>query len=182
MEHKCWLTAAGTAILLCLVTATVHAERQLDDATILGIFDQTNAVDIYNGRLGAKYGHSPAVRALGEMVATEHVMVQQRGRDLAKRLGIVPMPPDNDTSIAEHGKTVAMLRATSGSDFDTAYLHHQMAFHQSVIDAVKETLLPAVRNSELKTLVSDLLPGFEHHLAETQAVARKLGVELARRE
>jgi putative membrane protein len=168
---------AGSIILISSLGNVAFAGGKLDDATILAIFDQANSVDIYTGRLGAKYGNSEEVRALGRMVATDHVAVQQMGRDLAKKLSIIPTPPDNDMSVAGHANTVSLLQSKSGAEFDKAYLRHEIAFHQSVIDAVKGTLLPAIKNGELKNLVKNVLPGFEHHLAATKAVARKMDVE-----
>ncbi|HHM04220.1 MAG TPA: DUF4142 domain-containing protein [Gammaproteobacteria bacterium] len=168
--------AALLAALMMLPGHAAVAGPQLDDATILAIFDQANAIDIYTARMGAKYGHSQAVRELGRAVAADHEMVQQMGRDLARTLGIVPTPPAGDTSVADQAKTVAMLSAQSGTGFDAAYLRHEIAYHQAVIDALKNTLLPAISNPEFKALVNKVLPGFEHHLAETKAVARKLGV------
>ena len=167
-------TIALTGVLL---GQSAVAAGKLDDATILAIFDQANAADIYTGRLGAKYGHASEVRALGKMVATDHVAVQQLGRDLAAKLGVVPTPPDNDTSVADHAKAVAQLQGKSGAEFDAAYLRYEIGYHQAVIDAVKTTLLPAIANPELKALVGKVLPGFEHHLAATKAAAAKLGVQ-----
>lgn len=173
----------SSAIIACLAilalssSSVTAAPGKLDDATILAIFDQANTADIHTGRLGAKYGNSEEVRALGRMVATDHVAVQQMGRDLAKKLNIIPTPPDNDGSTAEQAKTVSLLQSKVGAEFDKAYLQHEIAFHQSVIDAVKGTLLPAIKNSELRTLLKKVLPGFEHHLAATKAAAVKLGVE-----
>lgn len=169
--------AAGLIIFTAFLRNSASAGEKLDDATILAIFDQANSVDIFTGRLGAKYGHSAAVRALGKMVANDHVAVQQMGRDLAKKLDILPTPPDNDSSVSEQTKTVALLQSKSGPEFDQAYLRHEMVFHQSVIDAVKGTLLPAISNNEFRSLVVKVLPGFEHHLAETKTVAKGLGVK-----
>ena len=171
------LLGVGVAVLGGLLGNSAVAGGKLDDATILAIFDQANSVDIYTGRLGAKYGHSEEVRALGRMVATDHVVVQQMGRDLAKKLNLVPTPPDNDTSVVDHANAVSLLQSKSGAEFDRAYLKHEIAFHQSVIDAVRGTLLPAIKNSEFKKLVKDVLPGFEHHLAATKAAAKQLGVD-----
>jgi len=149
----------------------------LDDATILAICDQANTADILTGRLAAKYGASEDVRALGRMVATDHVAVQQMGRDLAKKLGVVPTPPEGDTSIADYARAVALLQSKRGAEFDREYLRYEVAFHQGVIDAVKGTLLPAVSNPELRSLITTVLPGFEHHLAATKAAAEKMGIK-----
>ncbi len=167
----------GVAALGGLLGNSAVAGGKLDDATILAIFDQANSVDVYTGRLGAKYGYSEEVRALGRMVATDHAAVQQMGRDLAKKLNIVPTPPDNDKSVVDHANTVSHLQSKSGAEFDRAYLKHEIAFHQSVINVLRGTLLPAIKNSELKKLVKDVLPGFELHLAATKAAAKKLRVD-----
>ena len=175
MKHNFPSLKASLVIALALFANSVIAGEKLDDATIFAIFDQANGTDIWTGRLGVKYGHSDEVRALGKMVATDHVAVQQMGRDLAEKLGIIPTPPANDTSAENLAKAVALLQSKSGTEFDRAYLRHEIAFHQSVIDAIKGTLLPAVKNNEFKELIKKVLPGFEHHLAATKAAANKLG-------
>ena len=170
-ERVCLAVVAAT-----IVTLPTGAAGALDDATILAIYDQANAADIVTARLGAKYGASEEVRALGRMVATDHMAAQQLGRDLAMKLKIFPTPPDNDTSVAEQATAVALLQSKRGAEFDKAYLQYEVAFHQSVVEAIKGTLLPAIRNDELRSLMKSVLPGFEHHLAATRAVAAKMGV------
>ena len=176
MKHIYKSLKASLAIALVVFANSAIAGAKLDDATVFAIFDQANGADVWTGRLGVKYGQSDEVRALGKMVATDHEAVQQMGRDLAKKLGIIPTPPVDDTSAESLAKTVALLQSKSGAEFDQAYLRHEIAFHQSVIDAIKGTLLPAVKNKEFKELLKKVLPGFEHHLAATKAAAKKLGV------
>ena len=77
--------------------------------------------------------------------------------------------------MTDYAKVVSILQSKRGADFDRAYLQHEVAFHQSVVDAMKGTLLPAVRNDEIRKLFNSVLPGFESHLAATKAAARKLG-------
>ena len=165
-------------IVVCLLPSHgAGAAAALDDATILAIFDQANAADIVTGRLGAKYGASAELRALAAMVVTDHVAVQQMGRDLAKKLKLIPTPPDNDSSVADCAQAVALLQSKRGTEFDKAYLKYEMTFHQSVVDAIKGTLLPAIKNHEVRNLMNTVLPGFEQHLAATKAVAMKMGVQ-----
>ena len=176
MRYNHLLAVGAILPVIVFSTGSWSAGTKLDDSTILAIFDQANATDIYIGRLGAKYGYTEEVRKLGEMVTTDHVAVQQMGRDLASKLKITPTPPDNDASVANEAKIVAMLQSKSGRAFDEAYLRHELSFHQSVIDAIKGTLLPAIDNKAFRELVEKVLPGFEHHLAKTKEVAKKLGV------
>jgi len=173
--NKLIVTVLGW-VLLALGSGGLHAGESLNDATILAIFDEANTVDIWVGRIGLQQGHSEEVRALAKMVVTDHEAVQQMGRDLAKSLGVVPTPPANDGSAEDLAKTVAMLQDKTGAAFDEAYLRREIAFHQGVIDAIRQVLLPAIQNAELKELVEKVLPGFEHHLAATKSAADTLGV------
>lgn len=163
--------------LLAGFQSAAAAHDSLDDATILAIFDQANTLDIWTARIGVANGHSAKVRALGKMVATDHETVQQMGRDLAKKLGIIPTPPAQDDSAARHAKAIALLQSKSGKEFDQAYLQHEMAFHDAVIKALRHQLLPSAKNAELRALLEKVLPGFEHHLAATLATAKELGIE-----
>lgn len=171
------LWAGGLVLATLLVNGQAYGGEKLDDATIFAIFDEANTTDVWAGRLAVKKAHSEEVRALGKMVASDHETVQRAWRDLAKKLGVIPAPPHADSSATELAKTVNLLQSKSGPEFDKVYLQHEIVFHQSVISAIKKTLLPAIQNEEFKELVSQTLPGFEHHLAETKAVARKLGIK-----
>ena len=151
------------------------AAHTLDDAMIFAIFDEANVTDIWIARLGAKKCHAQEVCELARMVASDHEQVQQMMRDLARKLAITPVPPDGDSNAQDHAKAIALLQDKSGADFDRAYLLHEIEFHSAAVNAVKQTLLPTIQNGEFKALVQKVLPGFEHHLAETAEVAHKLG-------
>lgn len=165
----------GFALALSLAGTPANAGAKLDDATILAIFDQANMTDITTGRLGLKKGHSEEVKTLARMVVNDHGHAQHMGREVAHTLGIVPLPPDNDKSVENQAKALAMLESKSGVEFDKAYLLHEIAFHQSVIEAIQATLLPAAKHAQIKELITKVLPGFQHHLAATKAAAKKLG-------
>jgi putative membrane protein len=69
---------------------------------------------------------------------------------------------------------MARLRAARGAEFDRVFLTREVAFHQSVIDAITTTLLPAIQNAELKALVEQVAPAFQAHLLAAQQLQRKL--------
>ena len=147
----------------------------LDDATIVAIFDNANTADIETGKLAAKLGHSKEVRQFGAMLARDHDMVRQQGRDLAKKLGVTPTPPAGDKSAQDQAAVIRRLSALNGTEFDRAFLQREVQFHKDVIAAIKTTLLPAIQNEELKALVVKVTPAFEAHLQ----MAENLGKQLA---
>ncbi len=171
-------TFAAAALLAVVATAqSVTRESPVglpDDPTIVAIFDAANSAGIETGKLAAERGHSPEVREFGAMLARDHDQVRQLGRDLAKKLGVTPTPPQDDASAKAHAAAMASLRAKHGADFDRAFLRHEVAFHKAVIDAIQGTLLPAVRNEELRALVVKVAPAFQAHMLGAQNLEKKL--------
>ena len=109
--------ALATASSLAIAATTTAAGRtehdaprssssvpmpDLDDATIVAIFDAANTADIETGRLAVERGHSPEVRDFGAMLIRDHEAVRQMGRDLAERLGVTPTPPADSSSAVAH--------------------------------------------------------------------------------
>src|SRR5690348_14545247 len=137
--------------------------RALDDATIVAIFDAANTADIETGQLGAKKGTTKEIRDFGAMLARDHKVVRQQGRDLAKKLGVTPTPPKDDDSARNHAAIMKRLNSLSGKEFDKAFLQNEVGYHDAVIDAVSKTLLPAIQNAELKDLVTKVAPAFVAH-------------------
>jgi putative membrane protein len=137
--------------------------RALDDATIVAIFDAANTSDIETGELGAKMGSTQTIRDFGAMLARDHKQVRQQGRDLAKKLGVVPTPPKDDASAKQHAAVMKKLMSLKGAEFDKAFLQNEVGYHEAVIAAVTNTLLPAIQNAELKNLVVTVAPAFGAH-------------------
>ena len=142
---------------------TSVTRADLDDATIVAIFDGANTADIETGELAVKKGSTKEIRDFGAMLARDHKMVRQQGRDLAKKLGVTPTPPKPDEMAAGHAAAMKKLSAVSGKEFDKTFLEHEVGYHTAVIAAVEKTLLPAIKNAELKDLVVKVAPAFGAH-------------------
>jgi putative membrane protein len=173
-------TFAAAAILAVAATAQSTDRRlaqTLDDPTIVAIFDAANTADIETGALAAERGQSPEVREFGAMLARDHQHVRQLGRDLAQKLRVTPTPPKDDKGTEAHAKAMASLRSKTGAEFDRAFLQHEAEFHKSVIDALQNTLLPAIRNEELRALVVKVAPAFQAHMLAAKGLEKKLAAD-----
>jgi putative membrane protein len=154
----------------------VHIRQPaLDDATIVAIFDNANTADIETGQLAAQRGHSNEVRQFGAMLARDHQMVRQQGRDLAKKLGFIPTPPSGDQSVQDRAVAMQRLSSLTGPAFDRAFLQHEVEFHETAIAAIENSLLPAAANAELRAMVAKVALAFKAHLD----MARTLGRQFA---
>lgn len=151
-----------------------RADPPLNDATIVAIFDAANTYDIETGELALQKSHAKDVRDLARQFVNDHKAVRQQGRDLAMKLSVTPTPPKHLALADAHAKAMAELRSKSGADFDQAYAAHEVVFHQAVLDAVRESLLPAIKNAELKSFVETVGPHFLGHLEAAKRLQKKL--------
>ncbi len=62
-----------------------------------------------------------------------------------------------------------------GFDSNGAYADNEVAYHKTVNDALKTTLIPNAQNSDLKSLLQNGLTMFEQHLAHAERLAQQLG-------
>jgi len=158
-----------------LAAAPSHAA--LDDPTIVAIFDAANTYDIETSQLALKTSHTKAVRDLAQQFSQDHSAVRQQGRDLAKKLGVTPTPPKGNPLAPDHEKAMKALKPLSGAAFDRAYAAEEVRYHQQVIDAINGTLLPAIKNEELRAFVEKIGPAFQGHLEAAKHLQADLGGE-----
>lgn len=179
--------AAGIAVFTALAFTAIAANHTdaraehsapatfaLDDAGIVAIFDLANTADIETGKLGAERAQTKEVKDYGIMLSQVHTEVRQKGRDLAKKLGVTPKLPEGNTMLRDHQAAMERLRVLNGPAFERAFLEHEQAFHAAVIGAVKNTLLPAIENQELKDFVASLAPAFEAHRVMAEHLQKKI--------
>ena len=168
------LALALAAVPFLLIPQAAPAQEKLDDATIVAIYDAANTADIETGQLAEKRAVDKEVKAFGAQLAGDHAAVRQQGRDLAAKLGVTPTPPSGDQSAKDHAAAMERLGALEGAVFDKAFLQHEIAFHKAVIDAINGTLLPAIKNAELKALVMKVAPAFQAHMLRAEGLLKKV--------
>lgn len=174
-QSRSFHAAAAPAAAAPFPTHVPVASAPLDDPTIVAIFDAANSWDIQLCNLALKKSHNRDVRTFADMMVRDHTAARQLGRELAKRLNVTPTPPGKDFALyKDHVATVRKLNAFAGAAFDKAYVDHEVWYHQAVIDAVTNTLLPATKNAELKDLEMKIAPNFQAHLAAAKDLQQKL--------
>jgi putative membrane protein len=70
----------------------------------------------------------------------------------------------------DHAEAMVKLKSLRGAAFDRAFLAHEAAYHQAVLDAVTSTLLPALQNTEVKDLVNKVAPAFQAHMLRAKSL------------
>jgi putative membrane protein len=161
----------STCCAAAFTPAGAEPPKSLTDSQILGVYIQVNGFDIETALLGRAQAKSESVRKLAGHVASDHVGVRQQAYKLAEQCKVpIVLPAERDLAAVEHGEAMTRLLSLSGDTFDKAYIQHEVAFPRSAIDAVREALLPAAACPALKAHLTSVLPAFEHHLSQTEAI------------
>jgi putative membrane protein len=166
-------TTLFAAALLALSTAA--SAQAINDAQIASIVVTANQVDVDAGKLAASRTANPDVKKFAELMVTDHTGVNKQAVALVTRLKVTPEDNDTSKSLKAGGdKNVEALKGLKGAAFDKAYVDHEVAYHQAVLDAVDKTLLPNASNADLKALLVKVRPAFVAHLEHAKHVQASL--------
>ncbi len=165
-------------ITAVLFAAPAASAQSINDAQIASIVVTANQVDVDAGKLAAARSKNAEVRKFAQLMVTDHTAVNKQAVDLATRLKVTPEDNDTSRSLKAGGeKNLADLKKLNGAAFDKAYVDHEVAYHQAVLDAVDKTLIPNAQNAELKALLIKVRPAFVTHLEHAKHVASSLGAK-----
>jgi putative membrane protein len=146
------------------------------DAQIAHIVVTANQVDIDAGKVAAKQGNSKAVRAFGQQMVTDHTGVNKQAVALVTKLKVTPEDNPTSQSLKQGGaENVKSLKGLKGAAFDKAYIDHEIAYHEQVLDAIDKVLIPNAKNAELKDLIVKVRPAFVGHLEHAKTIQASLG-------
>lgn len=165
----------SSGILAAISVVASAAAGGPTDPQIAAIVVTANQVDIDAGKLAEKKGSSQQVKDFGKLMVTDHSGVNQSAKDLVTKLHVTPEPNDTSKSLQKGGdENLAALKKLEGAAFDKAYVDHEVAYHQAVLDAVDKTLIPSAQNAELKALLVKVRPAFVAHLEHAKQLQSTL--------
>lgn len=176
--------AVVTAGLLVFGAARAEAQAQMDkgkaaappsDAQIAAIVVQANQADIDAAKLAESRSRDPAVKQFASTMIRDHESVNKQAKDLVKKLGVKPEPSETSKSLKKGDvDNLATLKKLKGTAFDKAYVDHEVAYHQQVLDEINSTLVPNAKNAELKSLIEKVTPAFQAHLDHARHLQSQL--------
>lgn len=146
------------------------------DPQIAHIVVTANSIDSAMGELAKTKARSPAVKSFAQTMITDHGAVNQQAVKLAQRLKVTPEANDVSRQLQQGADEAHTgLESKSGAEFDRAYMDREVQYHQAVLDALDQTLIPGAQNAELKALLQGARPAFAAHLARAKQVQGALG-------
>ena len=168
---------AFAAVLALSLSLPIAAFAQApSDPQIAGIVVTANKIDVDAGKLAKSKSKNKQVQKFAQQMITDHTAVNKQAAALAKKLGVKPADSDTAKSLKQGAKeNMANLKKLKGAAFDKAYVDHEVAYHQAVLDAVDKVLIPSAQNAELKGLIEKVRPAFQAHLDHARHIQASLG-------
>lgn len=169
-------TAAAMAVVL-LGAATSAAQSQAPtDPQIAHIAVTANQLDITAAEQALAKSENEEVRAFAETMIRDHRAVIGQASALAERLGVTPLDNETSRSLTESAAAAReRLADLDGEAFDLAYMENEVAYHDAVISAVEDTLIPNTSNQELEELLQAVVPALEAHRDHAARLVREIG-------
>ena len=168
--HAAW---AGALLLAAPLT---WAQGGPTDPQIAAIVVTANQVDIDAGKLAKATSRNKEVRDFAERMIVDHGGVNKSATELVTKLKVKPESNATSQALQKGGDdNLAALKKLNGAAFDRAYIDHEVAYHQAVLDAVDKTLIPSATNAELKALLVKVRPAFVAHLEHARQLQGTLG-------
>lgn len=164
--------------LVALATAASAAGQPAakpTDPQIAHIAYTAGEIDIAAAKQALAKSKTPAVRAFAETMVRDHAAVNDKALALVKELGVTPEA--NPTSAALSKQAAEMMKKLAplnGQAFDRAYVQNEAAYHRTVNDALRNTLVPSASNGQLKALLSTGLSLFQQHQLHAEQLAKSL--------
>jgi putative membrane protein len=146
------------------------------DPQIAAIVVTANQVDVDAGKLAESKTQSNVVKAFADRMVADHAAVNKAASDLVQKLGVTPEDNATSRSLQQGGDAnLAKLKSLDNKRFDEAYIDHEVAYHEAVLDALDKTLIPSAHNEELKGLLVKVRPAFVAHLEHAKHLQSELG-------
>lgn len=167
------LTCAAFGSLAAIAADTKSAAPT--DPQIAMIAVTADAVDIDAGKLASEKASNAKVKEFADLMVRDHTSVNEQASALAKKLNVTPEESATSRSLkAGDEKQMARLKGLSGAEFDKAYVDNEVAYHEQVLAAVDQTLIPNAQNAELKSLLESARPIFVSHLNHAKELQSSL--------
>ena len=172
-------TAELVSILSLTATAAFAqgpAQPDLNDAEVAHVAVTANSIDIDLARFAQSRARNSEVRSFANTMITDHTAVNARAAALASRLGVTPQDNQVSQSLQSGSRDArASLQSQRGAAFDRAYMDREVGYHQAVLDAIDQLLIPTTENAELRALLTEVRPAIAAHLEHARHIRSTLG-------
>jgi putative membrane protein len=155
-------------------SASVGATTPVATMDASGVVSQlaiANQSEIQQARAAVKKASAPTVKQFAAQLVKDHKANAKQLQELSTKLGVTV----GDTGATESASaTMGELAGKSGKEFDQAFLDAQIQAHEQNIDKIRNQLLPASDQPELRDYLQQTASSMEGHLASAKQLKQDL--------
>ena len=168
-------TMLASLVAFATIGSAAAEPAKPTDPQIAHIAYTAGEIDIAAAKQALAKSHNPQVRAFAESMVRDHKAVNDKALALVKELKVTPEANPTSTALSKQAdQTLKRLTALNGKAFDRAYVQNEVAFHRTVNDTLRNTLIPDATNDQLKGLLSTGLKLFQEHQLHAEQLAKSL--------
>jgi putative membrane protein len=151
------------------------APPDLTDPEVAHVAVTANTIDIELAQVAQTRAKAADVKQFARTMITDHTAVNERASALAGKLSVTPKDNAVSQSLQKGAKEGRVkVEPLEGAEFDRAYIEREVAYHQVVLDALDQTLIPTTENAELKKLLTEVRPAIAAHLEHAKQLSQTL--------
>ncbi len=151
------------------------AAPDLSDPEVAHVAVTANSIDIDLAKLAQSRTHNREVKQFATTMITDHSAVNAQASALATKLGVTPKDNAVSQSLLKGATEArATIERLKGKAFDKAYIDREVGYHQAVLDALDNLLIPTTENAELRKLLVDVRPAIAAHLEHAKKLQSTL--------
>lgn len=169
------IKALTMATVLAFSTGAAAHATGPTDPQIAHIAYTAGEIDIAAAKQALAKSKSKLVRDFAESMVRDHAAVNEKALSLVKELGVTPESNPTSTALSAQGtQKLAELAKFDGRAFDRAYVQNEVAYHRTVNDALRTTLIPNADDARLRGLLETGLKLFQEHQLHAKQVAKAI--------
>ena len=162
-------------LMLSLIIPGVVTAQNLSDGQILSVLQTVNGLEIEAGQNAEKKAVNPEVKRFAKQMAVDHKRSQGAAGKIMKSLnekaGEIAAIVEIKEMAAESKKK---LNGLSGAEFEKTFVDNQIKMHQTVLQKIRNEMLPSVESGDLKALLAENEEKIEAHLRHAETLKKQL--------
>lgn len=146
----------------------------MDASGVLSQLAVANQTEIEQGETAAKKATAPTVKQFASQLVKDHKANAKQLQQLATKMGATLADSGAQSTTESQSATMGELAGKTGEAFDRAFLDAQIQAHEQNIDKIRNQLLPASDQPELRDYLQQTASAMEGHLASAKQLKQDL--------
>ncbi|MBB4639102.1 DUF4142 domain-containing protein [Longimicrobium terrae] len=166
------LTLSMAACSAGMNGAMIGSVDAFADPNVAASASASNMDEIQTSQLALQKTQNAAVREFAQMMVNEHGTFEREMQTLLQQKGMAPVDNAHSGTWKRNlPRTLEMLRAMNGAQFDMAYMTHQVGGHEMTLNTIDTTLLPNTRDPQMREMLQNRVrPAVVQHLQRARQI------------